>query len=599
MPFRTFVGPSLMSSFSNEFLLFSLSRQMTEESGLVSLGNLFDSPSNMPAADCVKGIVAEYLPSGWREWLVRDVISSPLELDPSTRNKLRFAIPSVRLLEAFFPKCRHVSEKKFKEVKDHLLSWPFGRALIFSPSKISIHLRGSEERHVQFVRFTDCFRDLCLSRSQVNKVLESMDVEACSVRSSEPGKSTDLESPPYEPLTPPLSRSLPGPGNGVSVSRGSVRQAHPSLAHHTDPVLMRQPIPPSTDVRMSALEKSVSSIQSEMKTLVAALRASAAPPQSSLPHSPECQESDMSDSSSEFSEDECYSPSPSHGPRLLPADDDPWGHSLVRDPEVPLDASFWDPMTKEKDPDIQEPSALLLSQGILCQRLGEAAWNRIRYADAEKKLKRGAMFQPLAMNSVFEKNNSPVDFALRQQERLLGTVCHGLLAQRKAFKDTLSNLVESCPAAKETVKECFFSEDSEFRSQSEALLQFVCGKRAEVISDRRKAVMPPDGVRTLQLINPSTSHLFDEDALAKWSASHSTSSVPRSRQVRKRPFSAVANDGGHSSKRPMAASAPEPFRQHRGSKSRPSAKSRGVGSKHFTSRQSNSRGRNFKAKGAF
>ncbi|KAI5736950.1 hypothetical protein M8J76_008790 [Diaphorina citri] len=71
------------------------------------------------------------------------------------------------------------------------------------------------------------------------------------------------------------------------------------------------------------------------------------------------------------------------------------------------------------------------------------------------------MFQPLVMSPVFEKVNAPAHFALRQQERILGTLCHGLLAQRKAFKDTLSKLVDSCPAAKEAVKECF-SEESSF-----------------------------------------------------------------------------------------------------------------------------------------
>ncbi|KAI5742942.1 hypothetical protein M8J77_012900 [Diaphorina citri] len=50
------------------------------------------------------------------------------------------------------------------------------------------------------------------------------------------------------------------------------------------------------------------------------------------------------------------------------------------------DASFWDPKTNEKDPDIPESAPLLLPQGIQCQRLGDASWNRIRYADAEKLL---------------------------------------------------------------------------------------------------------------------------------------------------------------------------------------------------------------------
>jgi hypothetical protein len=78
------------------------------------------------------------------------------------------------------------------------------------------------------------------------------------------------------------------------------------------------------------------------------------------------------------------------------------------------------------------------------------------------------------------------------------------VAQRKAFKDTISKLINLCPEAKKAVKDCFFSEESEFHSLSEALLQFVCGKRAEVIAERRKAVISPQGLKTLQSIPPSS-----------------------------------------------------------------------------------------------
>lgn len=50
--------------------------QMTEKSGMISLGDLFDAPSYVPAANQIKAFVTEYLPSGWREWLVQELISS-------------------------------------------------------------------------------------------------------------------------------------------------------------------------------------------------------------------------------------------------------------------------------------------------------------------------------------------------------------------------------------------------------------------------------------------------------------------------------------------------------------------------------------------
>lgn len=82
--------------------------------------------------------------------------------------------------------------------------------------------------------------------------------------------------------------------------------------------------------------------------------------------------------------------------------------------------------------------------------------------------------------------NPSLDFSLRQQERLLGTLCHGLILQRSNFKETLTKVLDSCPAAKSAFKEHFYSQDSEFHANSKALLQFVCYKRAEVIAARRK-----------------------------------------------------------------------------------------------------------------
>lgn len=65
------------------------------------------------------------------------------------------------------------------------------------------------------------------------------------------------------------------------------------------------------------------------------------------------------------------------------------------------------------------------------------------------------MFQPLVMNSIFEEKSTASDFALRQQERILGTVCHGLLAQRKAFKDTMAKLFFSLPESEGCCEEMF------------------------------------------------------------------------------------------------------------------------------------------------
>ncbi|KAL1454597.1 hypothetical protein WDU94_010815 [Cyamophila willieti] len=173
-------------------------------------------------------------------------------------------------------------------------------------------------------------------------------------------------------------------------------------------------------------------------------------------------------------------------------------------------------MTVEKDPDVLEPSPSILAQGVKCQRLGESGWNRIRYAEAEKVLKRGAVFQPLTMNGQFRP---PVtDSSLRQLERTLGTITHGLLIQRQAFIEGVNRVRALCPEAGPAIQDHLVDVQTDFRGKSDALLQFVCGKRAEVLAERRKAVEPadPSRKRSLQAIPPSSSHLFDEDQLGRW-----------------------------------------------------------------------------------
>ncbi|KAL1463802.1 hypothetical protein WDU94_015514 [Cyamophila willieti] len=68
----------------------------------------------------------------------------------------------------------YAQEKKHRLLKTHLVAWPLGRDLIVSPLNISIRLRGSEEDHIQFVKQTDSFRHLCLSRSETNNIRSTL-----------------------------------------------------------------------------------------------------------------------------------------------------------------------------------------------------------------------------------------------------------------------------------------------------------------------------------------------------------------------------------------------------------------------------------------
>uniref|UniRef100_A0A8D8W2L4 Uncharacterized protein n=3 Tax=Cacopsylla melanoneura TaxID=428564 RepID=A0A8D8W2L4_9HEMI len=452
---------------------------------MITLGSLFDRVAPDPGLERVKRVIAASLPAGWRDWTVG---RQALENSVDVGHKARFAIPSVQLFQALAPSALQISERHYKKMKCVLLSWPLGKALVFSPSSISIHLRGSKQAHDAFMRKLDSIWPSILSRGELNQVL-------ASIRQRE---ALEPPSPDYEPLSPPR-------------------------------------VNPSSE----SLQSQISALRNTVSSLVAALRpqplASAAATHASYvdthndvdtQYQDSEKDSDDTLSSSEEEEEEVNAERFS-APRQVPSD--PWGKGSALPQPCSAPGSFFSPLTSEKDPDVLDPSPVLAAQAIQCQRLGGPGWNRVRYLEAEKRLKRTGVFQPLEMNQRFA--SPPSDFLLRKQERLLGSITHGLLAQRQAFQKCRESIVSSCPAAAPLIDKFFLEESSEFRQESDALLQFACGKRAEILADRRKAVEPKgsESRRRLRQIPPSSSHLYDEDQLAKWSSVEPAQQRPQKR----------------------------------------------------------------------
>lgn len=67
----------------------------------------------------------------------------------------------------------------------------------------------------------------------------------------------------------------------------------------------------------------------------------------------------------------------------------------------------------------------------------------------------------------------------------LGTICHGLLNQRKALAEALKNMAARYPEVANDIRLILNDSKSAFRSYSDDLLQFVCAHRAEAIGYRR------------------------------------------------------------------------------------------------------------------
>nr|CAI5824390.1 unnamed protein product [Callosobruchus analis] len=74
----------------------------------------------------------------------------------------------------------------------------------------------------------------------------------------------------------------------------------------------------------------------------------------------------------------------------------------------------------------------------------------------------------------------------------LGTIIHGLLLQREAFVEALVALTTEDPSIKANIQEKLLADNAKFKSLSDDLLQCACGRRAEVIEQRRSHFRPRD-----------------------------------------------------------------------------------------------------------
>ncbi|KAL1449656.1 hypothetical protein WDU94_002141 [Cyamophila willieti] len=133
------------------------------------------------------------------------------------RNKLRFALPSVEVVQAFTNGKLTISERAYKSMEATLFAWPVGQALLVSPAEFARALRLTSDAYEQFTEDTKFLKPLILSRDGVNKVLsrlqprQTYDKEAAGDARSlgSPGvpwdsgdESPDCESEPdFDPYT--------------------------------------------------------------------------------------------------------------------------------------------------------------------------------------------------------------------------------------------------------------------------------------------------------------------------------------------------------------------------------------------------------------
>nr|CAH7753310.1 unnamed protein product [Callosobruchus chinensis] len=195
--------------------------------------------------------------------------------------------------------------------------------------------------------------------------------------------------------------------------------------------------------------------------------------------------------------------------------------------EDDIDHLDFTPKTQEQDPPIPAPRKKIEMQGVDCQRLGSASFNKVRYAEVQRKLQATPVFSALKVNSELLSmvpKGSSFDY-LTKMDTTLACIIHGLLLQREAFSNAINDITVKHPDIISDFKSKLMGRESEFRSWSDDVLQFACGRRAEAIDLRRKTFKPINSqVGTLlEKIPPSSTHLFEEDKLADLYRQHNSS----------------------------------------------------------------------------
>lgn len=495
---------------------FLSNRQMATSQNFITLGELFSrkcDDEDEELFDKVKSIIEKSLPIGWRDWKVIDWSKEELlgkKIDHKVLNKIRFAIPSMDLAQAFFPEAKTIGEKSYKNMKLKLLDWDICRALISNPTQVAAKLRGSSAQAELFKRAVDTIRASVYSREQISDALTTDESHQNRVRisRSRSRNSSEVQETRNVPIRHvkrkrPRLPSSSSEDNSIQPARNYYISTSPEANARKRGRYSSSS--PSCSPKMNATESRLDRMEGMIQNLYEMMSAN---------------------KENEIRLDNSSWRAPS--PVLDLPDEDP-------NKETNNNWDIFSPSTKETEPAIPRANPILEQQGLKCQRLGELTWNKIRYADSQKKLQASPVFHCLRINSTMYQHSSPSQLKdlLGKCDSAFGTISHGLLVQRQKLQEALKKVAEQHPEATESLKKMLAS-DSEFRSISDDLLQYTCGKRAEVIESRRKLYEPKNNFyrSVLNDIPPSGTHLWDEEKLQDAIKTHGISKIaPAPRRI--------------------------------------------------------------------
>nr|CAH7735227.1 unnamed protein product [Callosobruchus chinensis]CAH7735228.1 unnamed protein product [Callosobruchus chinensis] len=430
---------------------------MALPSSFNTLGDLYDDKTTEnEVLSRLKQLAQQWLPNGWRDWQVAQGAADEQEqLDQQTLNKLRFGLPTIGIAKAFNPEARTLKEKPYRDMKTQMLQWGFCRGLIIGPPELAARIRGSLLQHELVLQSIAPIRHLFISRK-----------EACDILERE---------------------------NEEEVEHLVRKRQHSPCASTS-----------SKKSRLDEVEERQGRMEGILQEILQKLQSGGAV--------------SADEDADEDEQDNVESDSDSSLPNTQESLGEDWRPPVLVRAKENVPFQFY-PLTKEQAPTIPEPLGEINRQGIHCQRLGSSAWNKIRYLDAQKYLQASGVFVPLSINPQLSRRASSSSSAemLTKMDASLGIITHGLLMQRKHFADGIQHIMETHPEATEDLLKVFSGDDSKFKSFSDVLLQYVCGKRAEIIEARRKLYEFEKGSisQMMRDIPPSEKFLYDENRLSE------------------------------------------------------------------------------------
>lgn len=443
----------------------------------------------------INEVVTPFMPEHWKSWEVQDFTPEQLlgdPPDPKIVNKLRFAVPTLALAQAFG--LSDLSEKTYKRLKLKLMCWPFSRALIYAPHSLAVQIHGDNVD--QFLEAAKRMKLKLWSRQEADNHLRNLN----GTRNLGASSSTSSKRRRTDSL------------NADTGEEDRVDESRPPRKITKSPV---RPANSQENIFAEALAKQSEMFSAMMGTFTAAVSKLAENKGST--HGAATADSSVSevdvDSSSDSESDTPIRDD--NFSRLLPPQNTA-GSSL-------FEAFSFEAATAEAEPHIPKATDHMLTKGLEIQRLNSENWGNLRYREAEKALHASPVFTALKVNpqlaSLTQKWCS--SDMLTKYDHTLGVLTHGLLLQRESFKDAIWSIgkegMASTHAMSDSIQRNLLSPDSKFHKVTDQILQYVCGRRADVLSSRRSTYSSPivamDSI--LQAIPPSATHLFNEDQLTE------------------------------------------------------------------------------------